>query len=213
VTTYDFSGTPFDEVLIRGNGPFDPEVEIGGGQPMWYDQISAMYDKVLCYSSKLKVTFLQRTASSESAFLSVGMYPIRESSETISIEEAMEREYGKTRMLGPNTGKSSEVSMTSTSDTSKNFGIKRNFAENDMDFQSQTNGTPFFQWYWHIYAGTVDGLSNVSIYAKVEIEYECKFMTRRAQSVSLSGVKLSRRVERRAQRRLDSVQNKSSVDE
>lgn len=200
VTTYDFSGTPFDEVLIRGNGPYDPEVEIGGGQPLYYDQIGAMYDKVLCYSSKLKVTFMQRTASTESAFVNLGMYPIKESSEIIDIDLAMERKYGKTRFLGPNTGYAASATMTTTSTTASMFGIEKSFAENDMDFQSSVSALPFFQWYWHIYAGTVDSLANIALYAKIEVEYECKFMTMAAVSVSLNEEVLSEQVNRRARR-------------
>lgn len=41
----------------RANGPYDPEEAIGGGQPRYYDQWSAIYNQVTTVGAKCTVTF------------------------------------------------------------------------------------------------------------------------------------------------------------
>ncbi len=47
---------------IRANGMFDPEVAIGGHQPLGFDQYMALYDHFKVVKSKISVTFLQSTS-------------------------------------------------------------------------------------------------------------------------------------------------------
>ena len=45
-----------DYFHFRANGMFDPEVALGGHQPMYFDQMSALYDHWTVIGSKIKVT-------------------------------------------------------------------------------------------------------------------------------------------------------------
>ncbi len=46
-------------VFIRANGMFDPEVAVGGHQPLGFDQYMTMYDHFKVLGSKITVQFLQ----------------------------------------------------------------------------------------------------------------------------------------------------------
>ncbi len=43
---------------FRANGPYDPDVALGGTQPRGWDQISSMWERSTCTHSKCRVNFL-----------------------------------------------------------------------------------------------------------------------------------------------------------
>lgn len=57
----DFSPgiTSIQRLTLKCNGMFDPYDPIGGHQPLYYDQLTPIYNHYVVMKSKIKVTFLQ----------------------------------------------------------------------------------------------------------------------------------------------------------
>lgn len=61
VTTYNPqlpSGLTPTAIVIRANGMYDPEVVLGGHQPMYFDQYSALYNHYTVIGSRVKFTIV-----------------------------------------------------------------------------------------------------------------------------------------------------------
>lgn len=57
------SGT-MSNVIFRANGMYDPDVTFAGHQPMYFDQLSALYDHFLVIGSKITYTLTPSAATS-----------------------------------------------------------------------------------------------------------------------------------------------------
>jgi len=64
------SGVP-QKYIFRANGMFDPDVTASGHQPMYYDQLTALYNHFTVISSNIKCT-VGRTVASDGSFAGVG---------------------------------------------------------------------------------------------------------------------------------------------
>lgn len=80
-------------LFIRANGCFDPEVAVGGHQPMGFDQYMALYDHFKVLKSTCTVTFLANaTTGTPSANQVIGsIYLDDDAGAIISVEQMIEQ--------------------------------------------------------------------------------------------------------------------------
>jgi hypothetical protein len=166
------------EEIVRGNGAYDPEFVVGGGQPQWWDQMSAIYQQYEAYATNIRVTFMQRSGGGGSAFLTTGVYPHVESATAPGLSVAMERDYGRHTNFGPNTGGPNVQTIKRYMTTSRMYGVPQEMAKYDFDYSAAVTAVPSNQWYYHIYAGTEDGITDVSVYITITVDYTIRFFAR-----------------------------------
>jgi hypothetical protein len=165
----------YGEVILRGNGPYDPEYAAGGGQPQWWDQLSAIYTHYEAFKSKVTAKVIQRSATGDSAFLIVGMYPHIDPSTATAVHEACERDRSRHEVMGPNVGGPNTMTIIETNTTSQIYGIPKELAKYETDYSALTSTTPNNQWYHHIFYGTLNEFDDTSVYIDIEVEYWIRF--------------------------------------
>lgn len=165
----------YGEVIIRGNGCYDPEHAVGGDQPMWYDQYAAMYRRYQCYKATISVETTQRTAATEAAFIVTGIYPLSESSTTTNLDTAIERQRSVHKTMGPNTGGPNVVTNKLTATTREIYGIPEMLAKYEDGYSSTIASLPYREWYFHVFFGTQDGVTSANIYLNIVVDYTVRF--------------------------------------
>lgn len=180
---YSFNTSYFEDKYIRMNSVFDPDPTVVGGSPtsvMYHNELSTLYDYYTVYASKINVTFIMRTNTTEASFQKVGIYPLHESTvvpnaTTLSLVQATTRDNCVYAQLGPNTGDQGIISMQSYAKVASVLGIKKGALGIDDTLQSFVANTPSQECYWHIFAGSLDGSTTSNVYADIEITYYVKY--------------------------------------
>jgi hypothetical protein len=182
----DVSGS-YQEVLYRGNGPFDPVYAVGGGQPLWWDELTAIYDSYVAHKCEIHVNVIQLTGTGSSAFAAVGVYPNISSTAALDLTTAQEMDYATAGFVGPNTGGPNQINMSSSFTTQQLYAVPRSFARNSSDFISATSTTPTNEWLFHLYYGSLDASSDVNLRFTVRLIYNIKFFNRKIILPSFKG--------------------------
>lgn len=181
--TQALNGTFLNIVNIRGNGAYDPEQAAGGGQPMYFDQFSALYQRYTVLSSSISCTFVNRAGVGEAAFTKVGVYPLGDLVAPLTLQEATEKDNCKYAQLGPNTGDQGIIQMNHYAKATQVLGKAKD--ENTDDTLSAGIGAnPAREWFWIVFAGALDGTAAISLYLDITVTYYVKFYDR--QDVSRS---------------------------
>jgi hypothetical protein len=183
-TFQDVAGA-FEEYLYRGNGPYDPNQAVGGGQPQYWDELTAMYGSYCSVRSRMRLEVLQQAGSTAASFISVGVYPNINTTAAITLTQAQMQDRSKHRNLGPNTGNRGVVEFTYESSIMQMYGVTLQNAYDSADFQSATSTTPVDEWFYHIYIGTYDSATNVNVRVNVVIDYDIKFYDRLVSDPSI----------------------------
>lgn len=172
------ANSSFSDLIVRGNGAYDPEVALGGGQPMYWDQLASLYQRYTALSSSIAVTFVNKSGSGEASFTKVGAYPIGTQTSPLTLQEATERDNCKYAQLGPNTGDQGIITLNHYAKATAVLGKARDENTDDV-LSSDISTTPARPWYWHIFAGSLDATTAVNVYIDVTVTYYIKFYDRR----------------------------------
>lgn len=175
--TFSITATPYLETLIRSNSVFDPVYALGGGQPMYLDEFAQLYNRYTVYASSITLTFIQRTAQTEASYVKVGVYPLVDTSTAGSVSEATERDNCIYAQLGPNTGDQGIVNMNAYGKIYKIAGRDKTEAGDDT-MSATVTADPAISPLWHIFTGTLDGITDVNVYVDMTITYYVKFYDR-----------------------------------
>lgn len=101
----DTSPATYSRVLFRTNSLYDPDNATGGHQPMYFDQLGALYDRYSVLSSKIVVSF-QATPGATVPCL-VWIRPLDVPSTQVADPDTIREQYGvRTKLLTtqwPNT--------------------------------------------------------------------------------------------------------------
>lgn len=159
-----------DEQLYRGNSLFDPDFTGGGHQPMYFDQLTAVYKKYLVRASKIEVTALN-TAASGNSLAYIFLLPNRSSSLLTGVYSgpAGLREAPRVKYKIIRTVDSNPVTQIKAYMSSRTVYGKTDFDHRDSAASVTTNPTQ--GWYWHIVTNTVDNATNLNIDYDVRITY------------------------------------------
>lgn len=113
-------------VFFRANGCFDPEVAVGGHQPMGFDQYMAMYDHFKVKSSKINVTAVGGdTNAVDSVILSINL----DDDATANVVMASMIEQGLTSWAVIASGTNKPTTVSKTFNSADFFSSKKYSAE------------------------------------------------------------------------------------
>lgn len=157
------------------NGPYDPRTASGGGQPRYYDTLlgadatSAPYSNYTVYGAKVHVDFWNNS-SSVSAIAGITGFPSDSSAPGTAyeaLERKMETKYVK---LSPNTGGSAIASIDKYFSIKKMEGVTN--VNDNANLSANYNALPTRVSTVSMWAEAADdGVSNVSVLAKISITY------------------------------------------
>lgn len=160
------SGVP-QPYVFRCNGMFDPNVTSTGHQPMFFDQMAALYDHYTVIGSKITVRFTPLTSGNQAVPSYAGIFINDDATVTSGT---------LTTLLENSLVKSKLMSYGSTKPTilTHKWGVKKYFPGSTMA-NSELRGTatsdPTEQSTYTIFLCSLDTTTSVTLYAEVEISY------------------------------------------
>jgi len=156
----------------RGNGCFDPDLALGGHQPLGFDQFSAFYNRYRVHASSVKME-LQRTSDSFVWCLCPTL-----TSSTPSVQTLIETPYARYRVVSSSI---SNHMLAHKMYTKKIYGQR--ITQDDV-FSALTTADPSRKWYWSISAQSYNGSSQVTAYYNIRLMYYVEFFDRTQLSAS-----------------------------
>lgn len=146
------------------NGLYDPNFSGTGHQPMYFDQMGALYDHYCVIGSKITVK-VSKTDSSSNIPTVVGIFVNDDSTVTPTIFGLLENSVGGHRII---QGGKPTTTLTANWSAKKYFG-KSALANNEL--QGTTSANPTELSYYTIYFDSSQSATQTSILLDVQIEY------------------------------------------
>lgn len=172
--TLTFNSAAIQQNIFRANSIFDPDYTGVGAQPMWHDEFALLYNRYTVYASKITASFIQKSGSGESAYTNVWVMPKDVTTLALASDDAIETNRCKSSVLGPNTGGDGTATLSHYQNIANIIGKPKSESSDDI-LSAPFGSNPGRQSFWHVGAGTIDGLTNVNIYVKVKMVYYCRF--------------------------------------
>jgi len=170
-----FSGLGPLGAIYRANGPFDPRVAVGGGQPNYYDQWSALYNNVTVLACKAKCYFINNS-STVPCEITTGWTDTDPTG--FNYDRLSMLRYANVRkQLQQNTGGNGTAQTIDYITMAKLNGRRNNQAVLDRDDMGSTTGTlPADQLYffWAIQSSDNGGSSALG-FARISLTYYVEF--------------------------------------
>ena len=165
--------------IYRGNGLFDPEQQVGGQQPLGYDQLTSFYQRYRVYACKLfvRVHSLGGTGTTP-YYVAVVPFIGTTYAATPWITDIAEQPY--TRFKTRNQY-DSNPSIKHCMSTAKIYGVNKSTIKNDDLFSSPVSTLPTNQWSYLISIGNLNQAASASTNYMLELSltYYCEFYERR----------------------------------
>lgn len=160
LTSYNFSA----------NGMFDPNITGTGHQPMFYDQMAAIYNHYCVIGSKCTVEFVCTNTSTTAANsdATVGII-LNDQTAIPTIAGLLEHPTSKHRMVGAaNTMGSLPTKFVQKFSAKKNFG---KFDQGNSNFTGSISTNPAEQMYYTLFVDGTQATNGVIVRAMVTISY------------------------------------------
>lgn len=155
--------------FFRANGPYDPDEAVGGGQPMGWDNMAALYNHHVVLGSKITVRYNCTTND----YICCGLF--LDDNATIaytSYEGLIEAKKGNwTTFAGTANG---SRMLTNTFSARKYFNSK--YPEDNTQIQAAVNAAPNNQAHFCVWTQAVDRASALTIEMVITVDYIVKFM-------------------------------------
>lgn len=172
---------------FRGNGVFDPDVTGTGGQPYYFDQWAALYNRVRVHGSKIRVEASVPNPAIGSGAGNVTFVVVPSNNLTTfgATDSQLMREqpYSKFRSIRP-FGASSPA-IRSYMGTTKILGLAKKTVDYENDLSSATNGNPTSTWYWNVGMFTTDeATTSFATPTLITLTYYCEFYDKKRPALS-----------------------------
>lgn len=170
------SGSGAAEIVFSGNNLYDPNYSGGGHQPMFYDQLTTIYQRWRVTGSR--ITMKSNAGSNAIAYMWLG--PSIQTTGPATAGEAFEQPYYVSRCTTGNAAKG-EIKMSKAMSTKRIFGVK------DISAPEYSGGIasgPVHEWFWVIGIQAVDN-NNYNQYVTVKMTYYCQFEKRELMGQSV----------------------------
>lgn len=164
-TNVNSSSGAFSTYFFSCNGMYDPNITGTGHQPMYFDQMTALYDHYTVIGSKCTFQFIP-TSSTVGAVAVGGLINDDTSTTATSFPTMMENSLVKPKYI--NFSSSLPTIITLKWSAKKFFG-KGTLANSEMRGTSASNPTE--QSYFQAYVQSIDGITTNNITVQVCIEY------------------------------------------
>lgn len=153
------------------SGIYDPDVTGTGHQPLYRDQLAALYNKYRVYGIKYYIAIKSGTAIELTTFY---VKHNSDSTTDTSLYTLRERAEGKALVLNAANGAVNKTRGYMS--VPKTFGISKKEFIADDDFVSSIGADPAKTAYLQLYSHTVGGAT--TIYAAVDLVYYVEFFDR-----------------------------------
>jgi len=147
------------------NGMYDPDQTGVGHQPMYFDQLTALYDHYCVIGSKAVFNIIPTNSSYGSAAMGVFINDDTTVTPT-SFPTAIEQSNGTHRFVAFNNTK--PISFTA------NWSAKRNFGAAvlaNTELQGTASANPTEQQYFTVWSQSIDGVTTAQFWVEVVITY------------------------------------------
>lgn len=150
---------------FSANGLYDPYLGAGGGQPMYFDQLTALYNHYTVIASKITVRIVPAGTSVQNPYRII-LWTNDDTTTTPTVDGIAEQKGAITRLCTGGVNPSQIV-------LSKGWSLKRTFSGNVASSQFEGNSTtnPTEQSVFQLTFRTLDGVSSVQVYVQTTIEY------------------------------------------
>lgn len=152
------------------NNLFDPDFSGSGTQPLFYDQLSAMYNKYRVYSAKITLTLSNET---EETCMCVFVPTIANTPGTNPEVAAMQRMAANVT-LGPKSGGNGVKIIRRQVPFSKVWGVDSRAIHSEDDFAALVTGSPNNVVYGWVMARNI-GTTTVIVRYTIKITYQVDF--------------------------------------
>lgn len=165
VTSTSVAGAPA-VYLFSCNGLFDPDISSTGHQPMYFDQVAALYNHYNVISSKITVKFAPGSATVNV----IGIYIEDDTTVTPTSADAMcEQPSGVSSLLLAGAGPSEVVTLTKKWSAQSAFGASP--LQND-NLQGSSGANPSEQQYFTIFQADSQLTNASTVIFSVMLEYD-----------------------------------------
>ena len=164
-----------DDVVVRANDLYDPEVALGGHQPYGFDQLMTFYDHFTVLGSRITMSAFNSNGSLP-VYIFIGLRDNNVSlyEEPVGDIHEQARTVKKLLTTNPSSKGAMELSM--------NFSAEKFFAKpkvaivGDSLFRGDAGNSPLEQAYFHCMVGPYDtGNDLAPMVVNIEIEYYAIF--------------------------------------
>lgn len=164
-----FSSALTQSYAVRLNGPYDPQVALGGSQPQYYDMLASMYSTYMVRGAKISCTFSPTTSSTAGDGPYVVGVKCGRGAALVTTNPSI-----LTQM--PNTGHTIMSPNGNSVTVTQTFSPKQLEPDGEGDdLQSQTSTTPTRQWYANVFATPLGVSVAGSVSCMITVEYLVDF--------------------------------------
>lgn len=161
-----------DSHAFVANSCFDPDLVLGGHQPLAFDQWSVFYNHYVVVGSKIKATFSSQTSSpSTNGFFIHGITLQDDPTFTANPFHLMEQPLTKVTKQSVHTNAQRIKSVTRTFSAKKFFNVT-NVTDNISRIGAPVTANPSEQAYFIVYTGNADPLADSqAVTVLIEMEF------------------------------------------
>lgn len=168
--TIQFTGTGNSIQVFRGNSLFDPDFTGVGHQPLGFDEWKAFYDIYKVHACSISI----RMVNSSTLATVCAVWPSPYSTTPSLIDQALERPYTRSVILGTESGNSTAI-MKNFSSTKSVWGQK--IIEED-NFSSIQSANPVKEWYFLFMASQIAGSGSLNLSVVFKLKYYVEMFRR-----------------------------------
>lgn len=162
------AGTILPYKTYRLNGVFDPDQSLGGGQPQYYDQLAAIYNRYCVNGAKLTAYYSRTTTTAAG----IGPYIVGVSCSNTTL---LPGSSGSSIMQGPNTSYDVLAQDDGTRTCTATYSRMANLPDSSQNTTSAVTTTPNSQWFANVWI-TPQGVDVVApVNVMIKIEYNVTF--------------------------------------
>lgn len=167
VTFNTGAGTGIGFYTFSCNGLYDPNITGSGHQPLYFDQMSALYDHYVVVGSRIRLRVVPDSTSSAKG-IRLGCF-INDNTgvpTTTVFDTLQEQSLAKTICSAPNNNRPLELTHT--------WSAKKYFSGSilaNTELQGTPSSNPTEQSYYQIFMVATDGVSALNTFLEVQIEY------------------------------------------
>lgn len=165
--TYSMSSTSGAVVRYRYscNGLYDPDKNIGGHQPLYFDQMTNLYNHYTVIGSKMTIKFVPVVGNTVPVNVSI----IQDDDQTTllnSMSEVREQSTSISTLI-PVSGAATAKEMTVKWSGRATFGD----SSKNSNMRGSASANPLENTEWNVFLQAADRGSTVTLYAQIDIEY------------------------------------------
>lgn len=135
------------DVLMSGNGLFDPEVGVGGSTPLGYAAYASLYNNYRCFASAIKTTLFSSSTTIPLTTITQWIIPSTDVTPlALGVEWFMSQKYCKYALQNLYKGNPIVKNYMSTQ---KLWGVNKGTVMDDEIYSADVASLPANQWYWH----------------------------------------------------------------